>query len=197
LGISITTSEKNNFSETELLDDLSDSQRKDKTPLCSWRHYSNNEQVIDRQSDATNILFIVEGRLWVVKYLLSGREVTFNDLDVGQHFGEISVIDSELHSARIMALTKCNVAIMLQGQFLNLLEKEPQIALQLMRGLTSMVRASTIPIMDLNTLAANNRVQANLLRLAKTEVDDDGSAVISPIPVHVDIASRVNTTPCV
>ena len=86
---------------------------------------------------------------------------------------------------------------MLQGQFLNLLEKEPQIALQLMHGLTSMVRASTIPIMDLNTLAANNRVQADLLRLVKTEVDDDGSAVISRTPLYVDIASRVNTTPCV
>ena len=123
--------------------------------------------------------------------------MTFNDLDAGQHLGKISAIDSELRSAKIMALTKCNVAIMLQGQFLNLLEKEPQIALQLMHGLTSMVRASTIPIMDLNTLAANNRVQADLLRLVKTEVDDDGSAVISRTPVHVDIASRVNTTPCV
>ena len=123
--------------------------------------------------------------------------MTFNDLDAGQHFDKISAIDSELRTARIMALTKCNVAIMLQGQFLNLLEKELQIALQLMHGLTSMVRASTIPIMDLNTLAANNRVQADLLRLVKTEVDDDGSAVISRNPVHVDIASRVNTTPCV
>jgi hypothetical protein len=51
--------------------------------------------------------------------------------------------------------------------------------------------------MDLNTLAANNRVQADLLRLVKTEVDDDGSAVISRTPVHVDIASRVITTTCV
>ena len=113
--------------------------------------------------------------------------MTFNDLDAGQHFSKISAIDSELRSARIMALTKCNVAIMLQGQFLNLLEKELQIALQLMHGLTSMVRASTIPIMDLNTLAANNRVQADLLRVVKTEVDDDGSAVISRTPVCLTI----------
>lgn len=68
LGISITASEKNSFSEIERLDELSDSQRKDIAQLCSWRHYSNNEQVIDRQSDATNILFIVEGRLRFVMY---------------------------------------------------------------------------------------------------------------------------------
>ncbi len=132
-----------------------------------------------------------------MSYALSGRGATFNDLDAGQHFGEISAIDNELRAARIMALTKCSVAIMFQGQFLNLLGKEPQIALQLMRELISMVRASTIPIMDLSTLAANNRVQADLLRLAKTEVDDDGRAVISPIPVYTDITCRVNTTSCV
>ena len=62
-----------------------------------------------------------------------------------------------------------------------------------MRELTSMFRASTLRIMDLSTLAANNRIQSDLLRLAKTEVDD-GRAVLSPIPLHVDIASRVSTT---
>ena len=68
LRISITASEKNSFSEIELLGDLSYIQRKDIVQFFSWRHYSNNEQVIDRQSDATNILFIVEGRLRVVMY---------------------------------------------------------------------------------------------------------------------------------
>lgn len=82
----------------------------------------------------------------VVSFSLSGREVTFNDLDAGHHFSELSVIDSELRSAWIMALNNCNIASMPQDRFLNLLEKEPQIALQLMRGLTSMVCASTLRI---------------------------------------------------
>ncbi len=48
--------------------------------------------------------------------------------------------------------------------------------------------------MDLSTLAANNRVHADLLRLARANPDGENQAVISPIPVHGDVASRVSTT---
>ena len=48
--------------------------------------------------------------------------------------------------------------------------------------------------MDLSTLAANNRVQADLLRQALQNCDGKKTASISPIPVHADIASRVSTT---
>ena len=48
--------------------------------------------------------------------------------------------------------------------------------------------------MDLSTLAANNRVQADLLQLASANMADNGHAIISPIPVHGDVASRVSTT---
>ena len=63
-----------------------------------------------------------------------------------------------------------------------------------MERLASMVRHSTERIMDLSTLAANNRVQAELLREARTNMKGENQAEISPIPVHGDIASRVSTT---
>ena len=48
--------------------------------------------------------------------------------------------------------------------------------------------------MDLSTLGANNRVHAELLRLAKPGIKEANTAEISPIPIHGDIASRVSTT---
>jgi len=50
-----------------------------------------------------------------------------------------------------------------------------------------------VNITHLSTLAAHNRLQADLLRLTKTKVDDDGRADISLIPLHVGIASRFST----
>lgn len=136
------------FVEVELLADLNESQRKIVAKQCSWRRYSANEQIIDRQSPATDIFFVVEGRVRVVNYSLSGREVTFDDLEAGRHFGELAAIDSEPRSASVMALRECNIASMPQERFLMLLEENPKIALKLMRNLTSMVRASTLRIMD-------------------------------------------------
>jgi CRP-like cAMP-binding protein len=57
-----------------------------------------------------------------------------------------------------------------------------------------MVRNANERIMDLSTLAAHNRVQAELLRQAQSHKTIRNAAVIEPIPVHSDIASRVSTT---
>jgi len=182
------------LSRIELLSDLTDAERDDLVQQCSWRHYSSQEQIIDRQSETTDIFFIAEGRVRVVNYSLSGREITFDDLGQDQHFGELAAIDGEPRSAGVMALTNCLVASLSQERFRALLEKHPKLALRFMKGMANIVRNATDRIMDLSTLAANNRVQAELLRQARKFSDDEMSAVIKPIPVHGDIASRVSTT---
>ncbi len=63
-----------------------------------------------------------------------------------------------------------------------------------MRHLASVVRDSTDRIMELSTLGANNRVHADLLRQARSNMNGKNKAVITPIPVHGDIASRASTT---
>ena len=49
-------------------------------------------------------------------------------------------------------------------------------------------------VIDLSTLGVNNRVHAELIRLAGSNIQDDSTASISPIPIHGDISSRVSTT---
>ena len=68
------------------------------------------------------------------------------------------------------------------------------MALRVMRTLAHVVRTSTERIMDLSTLGANNRVHAELLRHAQANMNDENQALLSPIPVHGDLASRVSTT---
>jgi len=177
-----------------LLDGLTASELEKLEQQCSWRHYSSQEQIIDRQSDTTDIFFVAEGRVRIVNYSLSGREITFDELGQGEHFGELAAIDGQPRSASVMALKGCLVASLSQERFRVLVESHPKMALRLMETLAGMVRTSTERIMDLSTLAANNRVQAEVLRQARESSTDDISAIIKPIPVHGDIASRVSTT---
>ena len=159
-----------------------------------FKHYAAQEQVIDRQSNSTDIYFIINGSVRVVNYSISGRVVSFADLSAGNYFGELSALDGQPRSASVLALTDSLLASMPQEQFLVLLEEHFPVALKVMQSLAQVVRNSTIRIMDLSTLAANNRIQAELLRLAKDKLTDDNVAKISPIPVHSDIASRVSTS---
>ncbi len=162
---------------------------------CRWKRYDAQEQIIDRQSEGNEICFVAEGRVRIVIYSLSGREVTLEDVPAGGFFGELAAIDGKPRSASVMALEASNVAALPGEDFRRLLQEHPPIAMQVMNRLAQMVRQSTGRIMDLSTLAANNRVQAELLRLAKEGEDEDGTgATITPIPIHADIAGRVSTT---
>jgi len=161
---------------------------------CTWRRFADHEQIIDRQSDSTDVFFVVEGRVRIVNYSLSGKEITLEDLDTGSHFGELSALDGQPRSASVMSLDNCLIAALSQDRFLNLLRENADISFRVLRALAGIIRNSTDRIMDLSTLAANNRVQADLLRQARSGLIGENQAEIRPIPVHGDIASRVSTT---
>ena len=161
---------------------------------CRWRNFKADEQIIDRQSTSRDVYFVANGKAQVVMYSLSGREITFDDLETGGHFGELASIDGQPRSANVVALENTTVAIMSPDTFNRLLSDNPGIAEQLMVRMAEVIRTSTDRIMDLSTLGANNRVYGELLSLCKLRLRNDNTARIKPIPNHADIASRVSTT---
>ncbi len=161
---------------------------------CSFKRFSKEEQIIDRYEDGRDIYFILEGRVRVVNYSMSGREVSFDDRNAGDMFGELSCLDGRPRSANCLALTNTYTASLPPSMFRKIVSETPALALPLFEHLCGLVRIATDRIMDLSTLAANNRVHAEILRLAKDTVAEDGTAEIKPIPIHSDIASRVSTT---
>ena len=177
-----------------LFDGLSESALEDLSKRCRWHKYQPNEQVIDRFSDSRDLYLIVEGRVRVVNYSVTGREVTFDEREEGEYFGELAALDGEPRSANVIALNELNVACLSQEAFNRLLLEHPQVTLKILNGLAKIVRASNKRIMDLSTVGANNRVHAEILRLALPGVRTDNTAIVSPFPIHGDIASRVSTT---
>jgi len=161
---------------------------------CSWKRFGRQELIIDRQAESREVYFIVAGKVRVVNYSMSGREVTFDDLAAGNHFGELAALDSQPRSANVVAIEPTTVASLTHETFRELLHEHPEVASRILVHMAQIIRASTERIMDLSTLGANNRVYAELLRLSKPGVRDDNTATIQPIPIHGDIASRVSTT---
>ena len=158
-----------------------------------WHRYEAHEQIIDREAESRDVFFIVQGKLRVVNFSLSGREISFDDIDEGGYFGELAALDGAPRSANIVALTPTTVAIMSPTMFHQLLLDYPVVGLKLIQRLVSVIRTSNSRIMDLSTIGANNRVHAELLRLARPGMGADNTARIEPMPIHGDIASRVST----
>jgi CRP-like cAMP-binding protein len=161
---------------------------------CRYRRFSAHEQIIDRDSPTTDVFFIVRGSVRIVNYSLSGREITFDDLHEGQYFGELSALDGLPRSASVLALEDTLIVALPGRMFVDLVVENPRLSQRVMIRLSQIIRGAIDRIMDLSTLAAINRVQAELLRQARTVRAAGNAAVIEPIPVHSDIASRVSTT---
>jgi CRP-like cAMP-binding protein len=139
--------------------------------------------------------FIVWGRVRVLDYAASGREVAFDDIGPGGSVGELAAIDGGTRSASVIAVQRTLSASLDQRNFLKVLADHPDAGLATMRRLTRMVRQASERIMDLSALGANNRVHAEILRLAREAAGPDAeTARLSPIPVHSEVASRVSTT---
>lgn len=185
---------KQSLSGIELLAPLSDADRQAIEKRCSWRRYAEHEQIIDQDSESRDLFFVCTGKVRVVIYSASGREISFDDIGAGGFFGELAAIDGELRSANVVALEQTQVAALPQEAFQDVLGRHPPVALPLMERLVCIIRSSNLRIMDLSTLGANNRVMAELLREARPNIRDDNTAVISPIPIHSDMASRASTT---
>lgn len=160
----------------------------------SCRRYRPLEHIIDRDSRTTDVFFIVHGQARILNYSVTGREIAFDDLTAGDYFGELAALDNGPRSANVMAVAHSLLLALPQRAFLQILEQHPAIALEVMARLVRIVRLADERIMDLSTLAAHNRVQAELLRQVRGHGEEANRGRISPIPVHSEIASRVSTT---
>ena len=191
----MTAAEHTTLAGVEILQPLPDAQRTALERECRWRNFGAEEQIIDRDSDTSDVYFVVAGRVRVVNYSYSGREVSYDDIGAGNVFGELAAIDGAPRSANVVALAPTTVAALPHEQFRKLLHENPQFAFSIMERMVQIIRGSTERILDLSTLGAYTRVYAEILRLARKVADEDGdTARINPAPVHSDIASRAGTT---
>ncbi len=179
----------------ELLRPLSADQRAAVARQCRWRRFAPDEQLIDHWADTRDVAFVVEGRVRVLSHSAGGREISFSDIEAGELAGEMSALDGRPRSASVVALEEgALIAFLPAKPFQILVAAHPELAMAMMLRLCDKLRGATDRIMELSTLGANNRIHAELLRLARRASRQGASAVITPIPVHSDIAARVSTT---
>ena len=165
--------------------------------LCTWRKYGPGEEIVGYQDSGDDVYFVISGAAKVKIYSTGGREVGFRDLRPGDVFGEYAAIDGAPRSASIEVETECVVAMMRSADFLTVVTGSSEASLATLRHLVKQLRSLTLRVFEFSTLAVNNRIQAELLRLAR-EADQpvDGDANVARIPnppKHADLAGRIST----
>jgi CRP-like cAMP-binding protein len=160
---------------------------------CVWRNYEAGKRIISRNADDRDVYLLVCGKVRITTYSQAGRQVTFRDIGAGDLFGEMAALDHMPRSADVIALDPALIASLPASAFSKLLQEEPLLAERMLKRLASLVRGLSERVIDLSTLGVQNRIHAEILRLARDAGIVRNTARIDPAPKHADVASQVST----
>lgn len=160
---------------------------------CRWRRFPVAQRVISRDAQDQDVYLVVSGRVRITSFSAAGRQVTYRDIPAGDWFGDFAAIDGLSRSADVVALEDTLAASMSPAVFRDLLHEHPAVCDRMLYRLVTLVRELTERVFDLSTLGVQNRVHAELLRLARLAGVKANAARIDPAPSHAEIASQVST----
>jgi len=162
-------------------------------PQFAWKRVAAGLHLVSRDALDREVHLIIGGRVRVTVSTSSGRQVTYKDLGAGSAIGVLAAIDGAARSADVITLEETLVASMSEGLFHQILREEPTAAHWMRKSLVGMVRELSDRVFEVSALGVQNRVHAELLRLAREAGVADNRARLDPMPTHVDIAARVST----
>jgi CRP/FNR family transcriptional regulator, cyclic AMP receptor protein len=147
--------------------------------------------VILFEDDPGDSLFIVRvGRVKVVLVGEDGREVILGVLGVGEHFGELSLIDNEPRSAHVIAMEDSKLLVLRRDDFRRRVEATPAVAWALLSELSRRLRRADGKIGGLVLLDVPGRIARLLLDFS----EEAGGGTIDKPLTHQTIAQMIGAS---
>lgn len=178
-----------------LFSDLNKSELEKIQLLLVEKQYKKGEDILIQNDKGDALYIIVEGSVKVVLYGDKGREIILSILKKGEFFGEMALLDDDVRSAYVIALEKTKVLMLSRDVFFNWINAHHQIAIKLLKHLSSRLRRADEVISNLSILDVYGRVARYLIDLVKKEGRDIGNEfVVENRPTHHTIASQIGST---
>ena len=159
--------------------------------VLSRKPYPRDSAVI-AAGDPTDALYIViSGRLKVVMRDNEGREAILAILNRGDFFGEMGLIDQAPRSASVVTLEACELLTITRADFMKCLQKNFDLAMNVIRGLVGRLREADQKIGSLALMDVCGRVARLLMEMAETV---DGQKVVTKKLPKKQIAKMIGAS---
>jgi CRP-like cAMP-binding protein len=151
-------------------------------------------QVLFSEGDEARGFFVVtQGRIKVFKLSSEGKEQTLHILGQGEPVGEVAVFSGESFPASAQAMEETKVLFFPKEPFMELIRRDPSIALRMLAVLAKRLRKFTALIEDLSLKEVPSRLASYLL-----EHSDSGQRTPQLIRLSISkaqLASLLGTIP--
>jgi CRP/FNR family cyclic AMP-dependent transcriptional regulator len=157
-----------------------------------YQTYPRGQIIFSRGDQGDRAFVVVKGAIDLVIDSVDGRELILSRLGVGEHFGEMALVDDNQRSAAARAAGPTELVVVLRSAFLRCLDQQPELGRQIIRSLVKRLRTADEKIEAFAYLDAGGRIARTILELDKKHHES--------IPVsheelsHMSATSRQTTT---
>ena len=154
------------------------------------------DALIVGQDDHGDALYIIEsGRVKVVLYGETGREIILSVLSSGDFFGEMALLDKQPRSANVVSIEDGEVLALDRDAFQNHLVGHPSTALAILAEMSRRLRHADEVIGNLALLDVYARVARAIRDLALKQGEPvDGGVLIRERPTQQEMAGLIGTS---
>ena len=132
--------------------------------------------VLFRKGDEGNAVYVIHrGWVKIVTENEAGEELVLNHCGPGEVVGEMALLDREPRSAGIVALGSVEALELKREAFLQVLSRQPMLALDVMRNFSARLRFSTTYIEK--AIAWSRRIAAGDYHVAIEQIQSDSGIV--------------------
>ena len=144
----------------------------------SLKSFRKNTIIINQNDESYSLYVILSGRVKVFVGGDDGREVVLNHQGAGDYFGDLALIDKQPRVASVMTTEESKFMIISRDDFLSCLSRNPEIAINLIKPMTSRMRMLAQNVSSLALMDVYGRVARILLQQA---VEKEGALVTGRI----------------
>ncbi|MFH0916502.1 MAG: Crp/Fnr family transcriptional regulator [bacterium] len=155
-------------------------------------HFEGNQTLFLEGDLARGLYVVIKGRVKVFKLSPKGREQTLMIMGPGEPIGEVAVLSGEAYPASAETLESTEALYIPRQAFLDLVSREPEVAMRLLSALSARLRSFTSLIEDLSLRDVAERLAAHLLSLAS---EGNSEQVVDLEVSKAQLSAAVGTVP--
>jgi len=136
--------------------------------------FKRGQSIFGEEDEATGFYVVISGRVKIFKLSAEGKEQILHIFGAGEPFGEVAVFTGRRFPANAAALEETRVFFFSRKEFIELIRKDPSLALNLLAVLSQRLRRFSALIENLSLKEVPGRLAAYLLYLGegKKELND-------------------------
>lgn len=154
-----------------LFEGLPRDQLADLDSIAVEKSFARGQTIFSEGEPASGFYVVAFGRVKIYKISVEGKEQILHIFGPGEPFGEVPVFEGRRFPAHAIALDEARFLYFPRPAFIDLIKRNPSLALNMLAVLSRRLRRFTVLVDDLSLKEVPGRLAAHLLYLSNTQAE--------------------------